>query len=58
MDHAIYPVKQIKAAFDRAFELSADREAAMRAAAQSLGIAVEAVRGVVGEPAKEDACTS
>lgn len=58
MDHAIYPFEKIKAAFHRALDLSADREAAMRAAAQSLGIAVESVRGVVGEPAKEDACIS
>lgn len=47
MDHAVYPIEKVKAAFARALDLNPDREAAAAAAAQSLGITVEAVRDAV-----------
>lgn len=48
MDHAVYSIETVRAAFARALTLNpADREAAARSAAQALGITVEAVRDVV-----------
>lgn len=47
MDFAVIPIEKVKAAFARALALNPDREAAARAAAQSLGITVEAVLEVV-----------
>lgn len=46
MDFTVIPIQKVKAAFARALALNADREAAARAAAQALGITVEAVREV------------
>jgi hypothetical protein len=43
---------QVRAAFERALQLGGDREAAIEAAAQALGLPVEAVREAVeGETA-------
>lgn len=56
MDFTIVPVEKVHAAFARALRLNLDREAAAQAAAQALGITVEAVREVIGEPRAEAAC--
>jgi hypothetical protein len=53
MDFAVYPIEKVKAAFARALTLNPDREAAASAAAQALGITVEAVREVVSPEAQE-----
>lgn len=47
MDYTVYPIKQVKDALARALALGRDQEAAERAAAQALGITVEAVRDAV-----------
>lgn len=47
MDFAVIPIEKVMAAFARALAMNSDREAAARAAAQALGITVEAVREVV-----------
>jgi len=47
MDFTVIPIEKVKAAFARALALSGDSDVAARAAAQSLGITVEAVREVV-----------
>ncbi|WP_418145527.1 hypothetical protein ABL850_15815 [Variovorax paradoxus] len=47
MDFTVIPIEKVKAAFARALRLNPDREAAALAAAQALGITVEAVREVV-----------
>jgi hypothetical protein len=47
MDFAVIPIKNVQDAFARALALNSDREAAARAAAQALGITVDAVREVV-----------
>lgn len=44
MDFEILTIEKIQGAFERALELSSDRDLAMRAAAQSLNIPVESVR--------------
>jgi len=49
MDFTVIPIEKVKAAFARALDLSGDHDVAARAAAQSLGITVEAVREVVAE---------
>lgn len=49
MDFAVIPIEKVMAAFARALNLNPDREAAARAAAQALGITVEAVREVVAD---------
>lgn len=46
MDFTVIPIEKVKTAFARALTLNADRETAARAAAQALGITVEAVREV------------
>lgn len=53
MDFTVIPIQKVTAAFARALALNADREAAARAAAQALGITVEAVREVVNPEAQE-----
>jgi hypothetical protein len=55
MDFAVYPIEKVKAAFARALTLNPDREAAASAAAQALGITVEAVRAVMCEENEESA---
>lgn len=45
----ITPITQVRAAFSRALSLAPDREAAIRATAQSLALPVEAVREAVQE---------
>jgi hypothetical protein len=47
MDFTVIPIEKVKAAFARALDLTPDRDIAVSAAAQSLGITVEAVREVV-----------
>lgn len=47
MDFTVIPIEKVMAAFARAVALHPDREAAMRVAAQTLGITYEAVRDVV-----------
>lgn len=54
MDFTVIPIEKVKAAFARALILSGDHDVAARAAAQSLGITVEAVREVVEQ--QEAAC--
>lgn len=49
MDFAVIPIENVMAAFARALAMNSDREAAARAAAQALGITVEAVREVVSQ---------
>jgi hypothetical protein len=44
MDHAVYPIEQVREEVKRALALGGSREAAERTAAQSLCIPVEAVR--------------
>lgn len=44
MDYTVYSIKQVKDAIARALALGRDQKAAERAAAQALGITVEAVR--------------
>lgn len=53
MDFTVIPIEKVKAAFERALALNPDREAAVRAAAQALGITTEAVREVVAAPQPE-----
>lgn len=53
MDHAVYPIAKVVAAFARAITLNPDREAALRAAAQDLGITEEAVRDALSEVGEE-----
>ena len=55
MDFTVIPIEKVMAAFARAVALHPDREAAMRVAAQTLGITVEAVREVVCARTKEPA---
>lgn len=49
MDFAVIPIEKVMAAFARALAMNSDREAATCAAAQALGITVEAVREVVAD---------
>ncbi|CAN7457449.1 hypothetical protein LJR099_003079 [Variovorax paradoxus] len=56
MDFSVIPIEKVVAAFARAIALHPDRDAAMRAAAQTLGITVEAVRNVVATHTRETAC--
>lgn len=46
MDYTVIPIEKVHAALAWAMALHADREEAIRVAAQSLGIAVESVREV------------
>jgi len=55
MDFTVIPIEKVMAAFARAIALHPDREAAMRVAAQTLGITVETVREVVSARTKEPA---
>lgn len=55
MDFTVIPIEKVMAAFARAVALHPDRDAAMRAAAQTLGITVETVREVVSSRIKETA---
>ena len=54
MDFTVIPIEKVRAALARALALHADREEAIRVAAQSLGIAVESVRDVAD--AETSAC--
>ncbi|QRF60200.1 hypothetical protein [Variovorax paradoxus] len=47
MDFAVISIEKVKDALARALALGQDRKAAMHAAAQSLGITVEAVREAI-----------
>ena len=53
MAGAITAITQVRAAFQRALALAPDRESAIRATAQSLGLPLEAVRGVVEQEGAE-----
>lgn len=58
MDHAVYSIEKVREAVARALILGAGRETAVHAAAQSLGISVEAVREALAISEGETACTS
>lgn len=47
MDHAVYPIEKVKAAFARALAWSPDADTAIEFAARELGITPDVVREVV-----------
>jgi hypothetical protein len=53
MDFIVIPIEKVQGAFERALELNPDREVAAFAAAQALGITVDAVREAVAQQISE-----